>query len=106
LLQGKVALLKKGLVFCRDQVKKATSSFQKIIRSDNSNITDAPTYAGDDERDHGDDDNVDIVDDSRDGDGDDDDDDDDETKESNSSESISKATVPMHAFNHSNTTWI
>ena len=90
-------------------MEKATSSFQKIIHSDNSNITDAPTYAGDDERDHSDDDNVDIVDDSHDGDGhdnDDDDDDDDETKESSSSESISEATVSMHAFNHSNTTWI
>ena len=105
LLQGKVALLKKGLVFCRDQVKKATSSFQKIIRGDNSNITDPPTYAGDDETDHSDNDNVDSVDDSCDGD-DDDDDDDDESKESSSSESISDANVPMHAFNHYNTTWI
>ena len=42
-------------------MKKATSSFQKIIRGDNSNITDAPTYAGDDETDHSDDHNVDIV---------------------------------------------
>ncbi|XP_067026653.1 uncharacterized protein [Acropora muricata] len=88
LLQGKAALLKKGLVFCRDQVKKATSSFQKIIRGDNSNITDPPTYAGDDETDHSDDDNV------------------DESKESSSSESISDANVPMRAFNHYNTTWI
>ena len=82
-------------------MKKATSSFQKIIRSDNSNITDAPTYAGDDETDHSDDHNVDIVEDSRDV-----DDDDDETKESSSYESISEATVRMRAFNHSNTTWI
>ena len=99
MLQGKVALLKKGLVFCRDQVKKATSSFQKIIRGDNSNITDPPTYAGDDETDHSDDDNVDSVDDSCDG-------DDDESKESSSSESISDANVLMRAFNHYNTTWI
>lgn len=60
------------------------------------NITDASTHADDNKTDHSDDDNVDSI-----GGGDDDD---DKTKESTSPESISKATVPMRAFNNSNTT--
>lgn len=57
-----------------------------------------PNIADDNKTDHSDDDNVDSI-----GGGDDDD---DKTKESTSPESISKATVPMRAFNNSNTTWI
>ena len=34
LIQGKVALLKKGLFFCREQVRKAIASFHKVLHGD------------------------------------------------------------------------
>lgn len=40
LIQSKVALLKKGLFFCREQAKKAIASFHKVLHGDNANVTD------------------------------------------------------------------
>lgn len=41
-LNGKVALLKKGLFFCREQVKKAVVQFQTILHGDDVESTDQP----------------------------------------------------------------
>ena len=60
MLGGKIALLKKGLFFCRGQVKKAILSFQKVIRQnadddgdevDNGEDSDSESVIGDAEHD-------------------------------------------------------
>jgi len=58
LIQGKVALLKKGLFFCREQVRKAVASFHKVLHGDNANISEELVGDGNesDNNDHVDDD--------------------------------------------------
>ena len=46
-LHAKVALLRKGLFFCREQVKKAVPRFQKILRGDDVESTDQLAQGGD-----------------------------------------------------------
>lgn len=46
MIKGKVALLRKGLFFCREQLKKAVISFQKILHDD-VNLNDILTEDGD-----------------------------------------------------------
>ena len=46
-LHGKVALLRKGLFFCREQVKKAVVRFQTILHEDDVENTDQLAQGGD-----------------------------------------------------------
>ena len=46
-LHGKVALLRKGLFFCREQVKKAVVRFQTILHGDDVENTDQLAQGGD-----------------------------------------------------------
>lgn len=46
-LNGKVALLNKGLFFCQEQVKKAVVQFQTILHGDDVESTDQPAQGGD-----------------------------------------------------------
>ena len=85
-----MALLKKGLFFCRQQFKKAAISFQKILRGGDSNITDA-LDVDDDSSDHSEDECGDSDDSGDDGEAD---------------EPSSTADDSMRPFNASNMTWI
>ena len=46
-MHAKVALLRKGLFFCREQVKKAVPRFQNILRGDGVESTDQLAQGGD-----------------------------------------------------------
>lgn len=92
-IQGKVALLRKGLCFCREQVKKGVVSFQKVLHGDNVNISDGVAQG-----DISDDEDHDLDNDES---GDDDDDDDLST-----SVTGHEIIVPMRSFDVSNMTWI
>ncbi|KAJ7349533.1 hypothetical protein OS493_038720 [Desmophyllum pertusum] len=64
-INGKVALLKKGLFFCREQVQKAMIGFQEILHGNNVNITEI--LADGDESNNSGDENVDSDDSGDDG---------------------------------------
>ena len=96
LLQGKIALLKKSLAFCSEQVRTATGCFQKNIDGDTAITNDTLCNDCDEETDHSDNDDTDS----------DDSDDDGETRDPSFSVSSSEEKSPMRAFNNCNTTCI
>ena len=94
-IQGKVALCRKGLFFCREQLKKAYLSFLKILRGDNVSITDEFALDGD------------ASDNSEDGDLDSSESDDDgEADDFSAPVTDQEITVPIRPFDTNNVTWI